>query len=81
MLELQHIVADSGPKRVGPFSHTVKAGDFVFVTGQIRRCPMTRAGLVEGGIKAQTHRVMENLKLVLHSAVGLTGSCSRAITW
>ena len=29
---------------------------------------MTRAGPVEGGIEAQTHRVMENLKLVLHSA-------------
>ncbi|MEC8777076.1 MAG: RidA family protein [Pseudomonadota bacterium] len=68
MLELQHIVADSGPKRVGPFSHAVKAGDFVFVTGQMPTMPDDPSRPVEGGIEAQTYRVMENLKLVLHSA-------------
>ena len=68
MLEIQHIVADSGPKRVGPFSHAVKAGDFVFVIGQMPTMPDDPSRPVEGGIEAQTHRVMENLKLVLHSA-------------
>lgn len=52
---------------VAPYSHAVRAGDFLFVTGQLAENPNT--GEVEKeSIEAQTKRVMRNLKLVLESA-------------
>ena len=67
MLEIQHIVADQGPRRVGPFSHAVKAGDFIFVTGQMPTLPNDPTNVIDGGVETQTHQVMKNLKLVLDS--------------
>ena len=67
MLEIQHIVAAEGPKRVGPFSHAVRAGDFLFVTGQMPTLADDPTKVIEGGIEAQTHQVMENLQRVLDS--------------
>jgi 2-iminobutanoate/2-iminopropanoate deaminase len=65
MLEIiRHMVAD-GPKTVGPFHHAVTAGDFHFITGQMPTMPDDPTRLVEGGVEAQTRRVMDNLGLVL----------------
>ena len=64
-LNIEHLVFNQGPKRVGPFSHAVKAGDFLFVTGQMPTLPNDPTKLIEGGISNQTHQVMKNLKLVL----------------
>jgi 2-iminobutanoate/2-iminopropanoate deaminase len=49
---------------VSPYCHAVRAGDFLFVTGQLAQDPKTGA-IDLGSIEAQTHRVMQNLKLVL----------------
>ena len=62
------MVFNQGPKRVGPFSHAVKAGDFLFVTGQMPTLPNDPTILIEGGISNQTHQVMKNLELVLDAA-------------
>ena len=70
MLEIQHIVADTGPKPVGPFSHAVKAGDFVFVTGQMPTKPDDPSRPVEGGIEAQIRQVFANLNAVAMAAGG-----------
>ena len=52
---------------VAPYSHAVRAGDFLFVTGQLAENPDT--GIVEkDSIEVQTKQVMRNLKLVLDSA-------------
>ena len=67
-LSIEHLVFSQGPKRVGPFSHAVKAGDFLFVTGQVPTLPNDPTKLIEGGISNQTHQVMKNLKSVLTSA-------------
>ena len=67
-LSIEHLVFNLGPKRVGPFSHAVKAGDFLFVTGQMPTLPNDPTKLVEGGISEQTHQVMKNLKTVLTAA-------------
>ena len=67
MLDIQHIISPRGPQRVGPFSHAVRAGDYLFVTGQMPTLPNDPTSPVEGGIEAQTTQVMENLKLVLES--------------
>jgi 2-iminobutanoate/2-iminopropanoate deaminase len=50
-----------------PYSHAVRAGDFLFVTGQLSEDPVT-GEIVRGTIVEQTRRVMENLKIVLEHA-------------
>ena len=67
-MSIEHLVFDKGPKRVGPFSHAVKAGDFLFVTGQMPTLLNDPTKLVEGDITSQTHQVMKNLKTVLTAA-------------
>ena len=67
-MSIEHLVFDKGPKRVGPFSHAVKAGDFLFVTGQMPTLLNDPTKLVEGDITNQTHQVMKNLNTVLSSA-------------
>jgi len=52
---------------VAPYSHAVRAGDFLFVTGQLAEDPDS-GEVVKGSIEAQTERVMENLRLVLEHA-------------
>lgn len=62
------ITTDSAPKAIGPYSQAVRAGDFLFLSGQIALDPKTGELVVEGGITGQTRRVMENLGAVLTAA-------------
>jgi 2-iminobutanoate/2-iminopropanoate deaminase len=50
-----------------PYSHAVRAGDFLFVTGQLSEDPES-GEIILGSIVEQAKRVMENLKLVLDHA-------------
>ncbi len=60
------ITAKKAPAAVGPYSHAVVGGPFVFVSGQI---PINQQGdMVEGDIVVQTVQVMENLKVILEAA-------------
>ena len=52
---------------VAPYSHAVRAGDFLFVTGQLPEDPNT-GEIIKGSIEEQTQQVMENLRLVLEHA-------------
>lgn len=52
---------------VAPYSHAVRAGDFLFVTGQLAEDPDS-GDVIKGSIEAQTERVMANLQLVLDHA-------------
>jgi 2-iminobutanoate/2-iminopropanoate deaminase len=52
---------------VSPYCHAVRAGDFLFVTGQLAQDPDT-GKIVLGSIEEQTHRVMKNLQMVLNHA-------------
>ena len=66
MLEFINLPGGQLPP-VAPYSHAVRAGDFLFVTGQLAENPDT--GIVEkDSIEVQTKQVMRNLKLVLDSA-------------
>lgn len=49
---------------VGPYNHAVRVGDLLFCAGQIPLDPAT-GNLVPGDIKAQTERVLENVKAIL----------------
>src|SRR5437588_11175823 len=55
--------AGSAPA-VGPYNHAVRIGDLLFCAGQIPLDPAT-GNLVPGDIKAQTERVLENVKAIL----------------
>jgi reactive intermediate/imine deaminase len=55
------------PPPTAPYSHAVRAGDFLFPTGQLPADPGT-GQLVGGGIAEQTHQVMRNLQAVLRGA-------------
>ncbi|PDO11096.1 MAG: deaminase [Candidatus Reconcilbacillus cellulovorans] len=64
--QIETVSTDKAPAAVGPYSQAVRAGPFVFASGQI---PLTPDGrLVEGGIEEQTRQVMENLSAVLKAA-------------
>ncbi|GAB4227573.1 MAG: RidA family protein [Elainellaceae cyanobacterium] len=52
---------------VSPYCHAVRAGDFLFVTGQLAQDPETGT-VARGPIEDQTHQVMANLKRVLEYA-------------
>ena len=64
------ITTDRAPGAIGPYSQGVKAGGFLFLSGQIALEPGTGA-LTEGGVAAQTEQVMANIAALLEAA-GLT---------
>ena len=61
------IFTEKAPRPIGPYSQAVVAGGFLFGSGQIPVDPET-GRIVEGGIKEQTRRVMENIKAILEAA-------------
>ena len=67
-MDIEHLSFSSGPQKVAPFSHAVRAGGYLFVTGQMPTLKNDNTKLVDGGIEAQTHQVMKNLLEVLNAA-------------
>ena len=63
------IRTDHAPKAIGPYSQAVRAGNTVYLSGQIPLDPAT-GELVTGDIAAQTRRVFENLRAVCAAAGG-----------
>lgn len=63
----QAVRAAGAPKAIGPYSPALRAGNLVFISGQIPFDPATGA-LVGGDITAQTARVMRNIGALLEAA-------------
>ena len=63
----QLVTAAGAPAPIGPYSPAVRAGNMLFLSGSIPLDPAT-GQLVEGGIKEQTTRVMENIRGLLAAA-------------
>lgn len=61
------VTTPHAPGAIGPYSQAIRAGDFVFLSGQIPLDPGT-GQLVAGGIVEQTHQVLKNLGAVLEAA-------------
>jgi 2-iminobutanoate/2-iminopropanoate deaminase len=61
------ISTDAAPKAIGPYSQAIRAGDLLFVSGQVPIDPAT-GSLVDGDIAAQTRRVLQNLEAILRAA-------------
>lgn len=60
------IHSDRAPRAIGPYSQAIRAGNFLFLSGQIPLAPRT-GELLKGDIRQQTRQVLENLKGVLES--------------
>ena len=63
----QSVSSPDAPKAIGPYSQAVRAGQLLFVSGQVPLDPAT-GEIVGGDIAAQTRRVFENLGAVLKAA-------------
>lgn len=63
------IVSDKAPAPIGPYSQAVRAGDTLYVSGQIAINQAT-GQLVTGDIEAETKQVMQNLQHILSEAGG-----------
>lgn len=66
-MEKTVISTNSAPAAIGPYSQAIRAGNLVFVSGQIPIIPAT-GELVQGDIRLQTRQVLENLKHILAAA-------------
>ena len=60
----QSISSNDAPKAIGPYSPAVRAGQLLFVSGQVGLDPAT-GQMVDGGIAEQTRRVLDNLGALL----------------
>ena len=66
------IHTDRAPQAIGTYSQAVRAGDTVYLSGQVPFDPATMQ-LVTGDIEVQARRVFENLKAVAEAAGGSLG--------
>ena len=64
---IETIQTDGAPQAIGPYSQAVKAGGFVFASGQIPLDPASMQ-IVDGDVRIQAARVLENLQAVLEAA-------------
>lgn len=63
----ERIHTDKAPKAIGPYSQAIRAGGFLFVSGQIALDPETGA-VVDGDVAAQTQRLMTSAAAILEAA-------------
>ena len=61
------IHTDNAPAAIGPYSQAIKAGNLLFVSGQVPFVPAT-GEIVEGDVKAQTAQSLKNLQAILKEA-------------
>ena len=65
MIAPEFLMEAGAPTPVAPFSHAVRVGPWLFVTGQMPTWPGDDARGLPDGVQAQTERVMANLGVVL----------------
>jgi 2-iminobutanoate/2-iminopropanoate deaminase len=66
----QVISTSNAPAAIGPYSQAIRAGNLLFVSGQIPLDPATGSLIPEDTIQAQTTRVLTNLTAILKEAGG-----------
>ena len=74
-MTLEAIETAGAPKAIGPYSQAVRAGDTVYLSGQIGLDPAT--GQLVDGTEAQAHRVFANLRAVVEAAGGRMGQIAK----
>jgi 2-iminobutanoate/2-iminopropanoate deaminase len=66
-MQREAIVSGDIAPPVGPFAAAVRAGEFIFVSGQVGQDPLT-GRLVSGDVTAQLEQAVVNIRAVLHAA-------------
>ena len=66
-MDYEVIHTDNAPAAIGPYSQAIKAGNLLFVSGQVPFVPAT-GEIVEGDVKAQTAQSLKNLQAILKEA-------------
>ena len=61
------IATEKAPKAIGPYSQAIRAGGFVFTSGQVAIDPATQQ-VIAGDVAAQTERVLKNVVGVLEAS-------------
>lgn len=69
-MSLENVSTKKAPAAVGPYSQAMKAGDFVYVSGQLPMDAKTKE-LIKDDIKKQTRKSLENAKAILEES----GTC------
>ncbi len=66
MQQRKVIQTQQAPAAIGPYSQAIRAGSFVFASGQLGLDPQT--GKLQDGVEAQARQVLANVKAVLEAA-------------
>jgi reactive intermediate/imine deaminase len=74
MADKQIISTPHAPAAIGPYSQAVRAGDMVYMSGQIPLDPVTME-IVSGGIETQARRVLDNMAAIAAEAGGGLNDC------
>ncbi len=61
------ISTEGAPKAIGPYSQAIRAGGFIFTSGQVAIDPSTQQ-VIAGDVAAQTDRVLKNLVAILQAS-------------
>jgi 2-iminobutanoate/2-iminopropanoate deaminase len=71
-MKKQKIQTQNAPAAIGPYSQAIKAGDLLFVSGQI---PLDAATgeLIRSGVADETKKVLDNLTAIIEAAGGGLG--------
>lgn len=64
----QIVSTPNAPAAIGPYSQAVRAGNTLYLAGQVAIDPATGRMIADAGIEAQTRRVLDNLKAVVEAA-------------
>lgn len=61
------VFTDAAPRAIGPYSQAIRAGDTIYLSGQIALNPAS-GELMQGGIEVEARRVFDNLKAVAEAS-------------
>lgn len=79
-LSKANVSTRQAPPAIGPYSQAVVSGDLIYTSGQVALDPSS-GQMVEGGIREQTTRVLENLKAVLAAAGSDLGKVVKTVVF
>jgi 2-iminobutanoate/2-iminopropanoate deaminase len=68
MMTRKDVLTAQAPAPIGPYSQAIKAGGFLFCSGQVALDPASGQVVGPGDVEAQTHQVMKNIAAVLAAA-------------
>ena len=79
-MSLKAVTTPNAPGAIGPYSQGLRAGEFLFLSGQIPLDPAT-GQIVPGGIVEQTHQVLKNLGAVLTAGGASYGQVTKTTVY